>query len=38
MVDMAVPFSPAEMLRKRHAIYRHLSQKDIVSLSWQQYP
>ncbi|MBR2060902.1 MAG: glucosamine-6-phosphate deaminase, partial [Tidjanibacter sp.] len=30
MVDMAVPLSPDEMLRKRHAIYRHLSQKDIV--------
>ncbi len=28
MVDMAVPLSPDEMLRKRHAIYRHLSQKD----------
>ena len=30
MVDMAVPLSPDEMLKKRHAIYRHLSQKDIV--------
>ncbi|WP_295938018.1 6-phosphogluconolactonase [uncultured Alistipes sp.] len=30
MVDMAVPLSPDEMLMKRHAIYRHLSQKDIV--------
>ena len=30
MVDMAVPLSPSEMLKKRHAIYRHLSQKDIV--------
>ena len=30
MVDMAVPLSPGEVLRKRHAIYRHLSQKDIV--------
>ena len=30
MVDMAVPLSPAEMIKKRHAIYRHLSQKDIV--------
>ena len=29
-VDMAVPLSPAEMIKKRHAIYRHLSQKDIV--------
>ena len=27
-VDMAVPLSPDELLRKRHAIYRHLSQKD----------
>jgi glucosamine-6-phosphate deaminase len=30
LVDMAVPLSPEEVLRKRHAIYRHLSQKDIV--------
>lgn len=30
MVDMAVPLSPDEMLKKRHAIYRHISQKDIV--------
>lgn len=30
MVDMAVPLSPDEVLKKRHAIYRHLSQKDIV--------
>ncbi len=30
MVDMAVPLSPDEVIRKRHAIYRHLSQKDIV--------
>ena len=30
MVDMAVPLSPEEVLRKRHAIYRHLSQKDNV--------
>ena len=30
MVDMAVPISPTEMITKRHAIYRHLSQKDIV--------
>lgn len=30
MVDMAVPLSPDEQLMKRHAIYRHLSQKDIV--------
>ena len=30
MVDMAVPLSPDEMLKKRYAIYRHLSQKDIV--------
>ena len=30
MVDMAVPLSPDEMLKKRHAIYRHLSQKDIM--------
>ena len=30
MVDMAVPISPDEMIKKRHAIYRHLSQKDIV--------
>ena len=29
-VDMAVPLSPNEMIMKRHAIYRHLSQKDIV--------
>ena len=29
-VDMAVPLSPAEVIKKRHAIYRHLSQKDIV--------
>ena len=30
LVDMAVPLSPDEMLKKRHAINRHLSQKDIV--------
>ncbi len=30
MVDMAVPLSPDEMIKKRYAIYRHLSQKDIV--------
>ncbi len=30
VVDMAVPLSPDEVIKKRHAIYRHLSQKDIV--------
>ena len=30
VADMAVPLSPEEMIRKRHAIFRHLSQKDIV--------
>lgn len=30
MVDMAVPLSPDELVTKRHAIFRHLSQKDIV--------
>ncbi len=30
MVDMAVPLSPEEVIKKRHAIYRHVSQKDIV--------
>ena len=29
-VDMAVPLSPDELIMKRHAIFRHLSQKDIV--------
>ena len=29
-VDMAVPLSPNELIMKRHAIFRHLSQKDIV--------
>lgn len=29
-VDMAVPLSPDEVVEKRHSIYRHLSQKDIV--------
>ena len=29
-VDMAVPISPDELIEKRHAIFRHLSQKDIV--------
>ena len=29
-VDMAVPISPSEMIEKRHSIFRHLSQKDIV--------
>ena len=29
-VDMAVPLSPQELVKKRHAIFRHLSQKDIV--------
>ena len=28
--DMAVPLSPDEVIKKRHAIFRHLSQKDIV--------
>ena len=28
-VDMAVPLSPDEVVKKRHAIFRHLSQKDI---------
>ena len=28
--DMAVPLSPGEVVMKRHAIFRHLSQKDIV--------
>ena len=30
-VDMAVPLSPDEVIKKRHAIYRHLSKKDIVA-------
>ena len=30
MVDMAVPLSPDEVVQKRHAIYRHLSQKDVM--------
>lgn len=30
MVDMAVPLSPGELLAKRYAIYRHLSQKDLL--------
>jgi glucosamine-6-phosphate deaminase len=29
-VDMAVPISPDEMVEKRHSIFHHLSQKDIV--------
>ncbi len=29
-VDMAIPLSPGEMIEKRHAIFHHLSQKDIV--------
>ena len=29
-VDMAVPLSPDEVVKKRHAIFRHISQKDIV--------
>ena len=29
-VDMAVPLSPGEVIKKRHAIFHHLSQKDIV--------
>ncbi len=29
-VDMAVPLSPDEVVEKRHAIYHHLSQKDIM--------
>ena len=29
-VDMAIPLSPDEVIQKRHAIYHHLSQKDIV--------
>ena len=30
MVDMAVPLSPDEVVQKRLAIYRHLSQKDVM--------
>ena len=33
-VDMAVPLSPEEVIKKRHAIYRHLSQKDIVPFQY----
>jgi len=29
-VDMAVPISPDELVEKRHSIFHHLSQKDIV--------
>ena len=29
-VDMAVPLSPGEVIKKRHAIFRPISQKDIV--------
>lgn len=29
-VDMAVPLSPDEVVEKRHSIFHHLSQKDIV--------
>jgi glucosamine-6-phosphate deaminase len=29
-VDMAVPLSPDELIEKRHAIFRHISQKDII--------
>ena len=29
-VDMAVPLSPDEVIKKRHAIFRHISQKDLV--------
>jgi len=29
-VDMAVPLSPDEVVEKRHAIFHHLSQKDIM--------
>lgn len=40
-VDMAVPLSPDELVKKRHAIYRHLSQKEAfgdpeVSAAWQR--
>ena len=28
-IDMAVPLSPEEMVRKRHAIIKHQSQKDL---------
>ena len=31
LVDMAVPLSPDELIKKRHAIYRHLSQKDVLT-------
>lgn len=30
MVDMAVPLSPDEVMQKRHAVYKHLSQKDVM--------
>lgn len=30
VVDMAVPLSPDEMIKKRHSIFKHLSQKDIM--------
>ena len=40
-VDMAVPLSPDELIKKRDAIYRHLSQKDAfgdpsVGAAWQR--
>ena len=29
-IDMAVPLSPKQILKKRRAIYKHLSQKDVI--------
>ena len=34
-IDMAVPLSPNQILKKRRAIYKHLSQKDVVSFPGQ---
>jgi len=31
-IDMAVPMSPEQVLQKRHAIFKHQSQKDILML------
>ena len=30
LLKRRVPLSPDELIKKRHAIYRHVSQKDIV--------
>ena len=35
-IEMAVPISPEELMRKRKAIFKHQSQKDSAVFPWQR--